>query len=104
MTSERRKLVHVFATFGAGGPQIRAVQLMRHLGPRYRHVVMAMDGCTAAAEHLPSDVEVEFVAAPRSRGLPAVVGAQRRWLRAADADLVLTYNWGAIESVIATRS
>ena len=49
MSAAPRRYVHVFATFGAGGPQVRAVQLLQHLGPGREHVVMAMDGRTEAA-------------------------------------------------------
>ena len=52
----RRRLVHVFATFGTGGPQVRAVQLMGHLGDEYEHVVMAMDGNSDARALLPDNV------------------------------------------------
>ena len=44
--SARRRFVHVFATFGPGGPQVRAAQLMRHLGPDVEHVIQAVDGVT----------------------------------------------------------
>jgi len=97
------KLIHVFSTFGAGGPQVRAVQLMKQLGPGYRHLVMAMDRRTEASAQLPDGVAVELVERPPTRGFPATVRAQRRWLRGQRPDLVLTYNWGAIESVVAAR-
>jgi len=104
MTSPRRTFVHVFATFGAGGPQVRAVQLMARLGPTFRHVVMAMDGRCEARDQLPAGHAVEFVAAPARGGLLATVRRLRRWLAASKPDLVLTYNWGAIEAVLAARS
>lgn len=104
MTSPVRTFVHVFATFGAGGPQVRAVQLMAHLGAGYRHVVMAMDGHTEASAQLPAGLDVEFAPPPARRWLPGMVRAQRRWLARGKPDLVLTYNWGAIESVLAARS
>ena len=37
-------LLHVFSTFAVGGPQMRFVALAAAFGPRYRHIVMAMDG------------------------------------------------------------
>lgn len=99
-----RRLVHVFATFGAGGPQMRAVELIRHLGADCAHIVMAMSGDTAAAARLPADRDVTFVSAPPRAGFRATVRAQRGWLRELRPDLVLTYNWGAIETVAAARS
>jgi glycosyltransferase involved in cell wall biosynthesis len=104
MTSPARRFVHVFATFGAGGPQVRAVQLMAQAGDGCRHVVLAMDGHEEAKQQLPAGVHVEFAPPPKQRGLLATVRHQRRWLAGQAPDLVLTYNWGAIESVLAARS
>ncbi len=94
----RARFVHVFSTFGAGGPQIRAVQLMARLGAAAQHVVMAMDDNTEAQAQLPPGVEVTFVPPPPRAGTLSTVSRQRRWLAAQQPDLVLTYNWGAIES------
>lgn len=104
MNGNTRRCVHVFSTFGAGGPQIRAVQLMRHLGPGFRHVVMAMDGRTEAREQLPPGIDCTFAAPPHKGGFLATRRAQRRWLRTQSPHLVLTYNWGAIETAAAARS
>jgi len=98
-----RRFVHVFATFGAGGPQVRAVQLMARLGGDVEHVVMAVDGCTDARAQLPAGVRCEFAPPPERAGLFATIRAQRQWLRAQRPDLVLTYNWGAIETTEAAR-
>jgi glycosyltransferase involved in cell wall biosynthesis len=103
MTAPRLRFAHVFATFGRGGPQVRAVQLLHHLGGDVEHVVMAMDGDTGARALLGDNVAVAFVEPPPVRGYLAVRKAQRAWLAAQHPDLVLTYNWGAIETVAAAR-
>lgn len=103
MTERTRRFVHVFATFGTGGPQVRAVQLMQHLGKDVQHVVMAMDGNVDARAMLPAGLAVTFAEAPKVRGFLATRRSQKAWLEAQDADLVLTYNWGAIETVAAAR-
>lgn len=99
-----RTIAHVFATFGAGGPQVRAIQLMARLGAGHRHVVMAMDGRTDAAAQLAGDLDVTIVPPPPRAGFFRTVRSQTRWLEATAPDLVLTYNWGAIESVAAARA
>jgi glycosyltransferase involved in cell wall biosynthesis len=101
--SARRRFVHVFATFGRGGPQVRAVQLMQHLGDEVEHVVQAMDGNTDARELLPASSSVTFAAPPPRGSFFATRKVQAAWLGAQRPDLVLTYNWGAIESVAAAR-
>ncbi len=103
MSQRGLRCAHVFSTFGAGGPQIRAVQLMGQLGALHQHVVMAMDGNTDAKAQLPAGVVCEWVPPPPKGGFVATVRAQRRWLAALRPDLVLTYNWGAIETVAAAR-
>ncbi|MBL8725165.1 MAG: glycosyltransferase [Planctomycetes bacterium] len=103
MTADR-PFVHVFATFGAGGPQIRAVQLLAALGPGRRHVVVAMDGRTEALAQVPQGLAVRCVPPPPRAGMLATVRALRTLLRAERPALVLTYNWGAIEAVWAARS
>jgi glycosyltransferase involved in cell wall biosynthesis len=103
MNGPPRRFVHVFATFGAGGPQVRTVQLLAQLGPCCHHVVMAMDGRTEAAAMLRDNVACEIVSPPPRRGFLATVRAQAAWLREQRPDLVLTYNWGAIETAAAAR-
>ncbi|MCU0867060.1 MAG: glycosyltransferase family 4 protein [Planctomycetes bacterium] len=101
MNGTGRRCVHVFATFGAGGPQIRATQLLAHLGPDFCHVVLAMDGRTEAKAQLPPGIDVQFAEPPPRGGFLATMRTLRRRLRELQPDLVLTYNWGAIEAAAA---
>ncbi|MDA7936446.1 glycosyltransferase [bacterium] len=103
MSERKRRFVHVFASFAAGGAQVRAVQLMHHQGSACEHIVMALDGNTDARQMLSKDIEVSYVAPPKDRRFFAMRKKQVAWLREQDADLVLTYNWGSIESVAAAR-
>ncbi|MFO0276723.1 MAG: glycosyltransferase, partial [Planctomycetota bacterium] len=95
--------LHVFATLGAGGPQVRAMQLLRHLGPGIEHVLVAMDGCTDVLAQAPACVPVRVLQAPARGGVLANVKALQALLAAERPDLVLTYNWGAIEAAWAAR-
>lgn len=93
-----RVLLHAFSTFKLGGPQARFVQLAHAFGPDYHHVIVAMDGNFAAAERLDSTVSWEVLAFQNQRGGGlANRGALRTLLRQRRPDLLLTYNWGAIE-------
>ncbi len=47
-----RVLLHAFSTFKLAGPQTRFVQLANAFGPRYRHVIAAMDNCFDAGQCL----------------------------------------------------
>ena len=94
-----RNLLHVFSTFAAAGPQVRTARLIAALGPSWRHSILAMDGCTDARSLLPAEVEI-LEPLPRA-GTLGTVRALRRLMRGLRPDLLLTYNWGAIEAVLA---
>lgn len=99
----RRTALHVFSTFGAGGPQIRMTQIAARM-PGWRHLIVPLDGDAAAAAQLPASADCELLPAPPRRPFLASVRAFRAELRQRRPDLLLTYNWGAIECVAAARS
>jgi glycosyltransferase involved in cell wall biosynthesis len=96
------RLLHVFSTFAPGGQQTRTVSLMNALREEFAHVVMAIDGCFDAVKRIAPDVEFRVEPPPRKGALatPAGLAGTLRRLR---PDLLLTYNWGAIEAVLAAR-
>jgi len=99
----RRRALHVFATFGAGGPQVRMTQLVQRMGDAWQHAVLALDGDLAAAAQLPAGAACELLPTPARRGFLGSMRAFQQLLAAQDPDLLLTYNWGAIECVAAAR-
>ena len=101
--SGTRLALHVFATFGKGGPQVRAAQVLAHMGPGWRHRIIAMDDNTQAAVLLPAEIGVEFAPAPANLGFLASMRVFAQRLRQDQPDLLLTYNWGAIEAVAGAR-
>lgn len=99
-TEPKRHLLHVFSTFGVGGPQMRFVTLANALQRKYRHTVMAMDGDRDAAPGLDGSLDCTFASMPvvKSSGISlANLRNARRLLRTLNPDLLLTYNWGSIE-------
>ena len=96
-------ILHVFATFAVGGPQVRFAALANRFGPRWRHAIVAMDGNTRlprAAVRRTLDVSFPTVAIRKGDTL-ANVRRFRRVLRQLRPDVLVTYNWGAIEWAIA---
>lgn len=97
-----RTLLTVFATFGVGGPQVRFAAVANRFPNRYRHLIVAMDGATAARERLASELDVTF---PSIRIRKGDTLTNRRTFRAAlrewRPDLLVTCNWGAIEWAMA---
>jgi glycosyltransferase involved in cell wall biosynthesis len=90
-------LLHVFPSFQTGGSQRRFAALANHFGGRFTHTIIALDGCTEARALLDQGLRVTFVdAEPKANPLATILRA-RRHLRALQPDLLVTYNWGAME-------
>jgi glycosyltransferase involved in cell wall biosynthesis len=98
------RLLHVFATFAPGGPQVRTARLMNAFGGAYRHSVVSMDDRTDARELVDAGVPLEVLPTPPRRGSLATARAMRALLREHRPDLLLTYNWGSIDTALAGRT
>jgi len=100
------RILHLHSGFNLGGKEARAVRLMNLWGTRAHHTVVsadhaAMGARSAIAQAVPCDFPTDGV--PSLRGRP---GLRRyaRWARYMRGfDLVLTYNWGAMDAVMAHR-
>lgn len=98
MVGRPRTLLHAFSTFQLGGPQARFVQLANALGPDYEHHIVAMDNRFDAGKRLAAQVRWHAVEMDvRKGGLLANRSRCRQQLQRLQPDLLLTYNWGAIE-------
>lgn len=97
------RILHAHSTFGRGGKEARAVQLMNAFGPAAEHsVISASPGELGAREALAPGIEADFPQdAPPLSGRPGLARLFRlsRYMRR--FDLVLTYNWGAFDAVMA---
>lgn len=90
--------LHVFSTFGHGGVAIRMASIINQFGDRFRHTIVALDNCYATANRVDPELAVAYADAPFPRsGLGHTIARARRFVGAAGADVLLTYNWGAIE-------
>lgn len=90
-------LVHVFPSFQTGGSQRRFASLANHFGNRFVHTVIALDGCTDAKALLDPALRVDFIeGVPKADPVTTMMRA-RSCLRDLAPDLLLTYNWGAME-------
>ena len=99
------KLVHVFATFAVGGAQVRFAALAGGLGSEFEHVVVSLDGVCGAERLVPPDVRLRLRPLRACKGRLSVrnLWTFRAVLREERPDLLLTYNWGAIEWALADR-
>ena len=103
MSDPQKHLLHIFPTFAVGGSQMRFAQLARLHGARYRHTVIALDGKTDMAARLQGlPVTCHELAYDKRKPLDSF----RRFrdaLRTLRPDVLLTYNWGAIEWALINR-
>src|SRR2546428_2880854 len=99
-----KHVLHVFPSFGIGGVLLRMVRIINHLGKRFRHTVVALDNNFDAAAGFTGDLDVTLVPVRgvSRRMLHNLVGGALA-LRRLRPDLLLTYNWGAIEWAAAGR-
>ncbi|HEX6376495.1 MAG TPA: glycosyltransferase [Allosphingosinicella sp.] len=97
------RILHAHSTFGRGGKEARAVRLMNAFGGAAEHaVISAAPGELGARDALAPEVRVDFPDnAPPLTGLPGLPRLFRlsRYMRG--FDLILTYNWGAFDAVMA---
>jgi L-malate glycosyltransferase len=97
-------ILHVFPSFGIGGVPLRMVRVINHMGMRFRHTVIALDNNFEAADGFAGDLDLTLSLSPDSKknALHSVLGSALA-LRKLRPDLLVTYNWGAIEWAMANR-
>jgi glycosyltransferase involved in cell wall biosynthesis len=94
--SQAPLMLSVFATFAVGGQQVRFIALANHYGTRFRHAIIAMDGCVEAGARL--QVEAAYPQVEIRKGdLLGNVRRFRRVLRELRPDVLVTHSWGSIE-------
>lgn len=97
------RILHIHSSFDPGGKELRAVRLMNAFGAAIEHtVVSAVPGAVGASRLVDPAIRVAY-----PDDFPALTGkpfpGRLRQLAAAmkPFDLVLTYNWGAMDAVLA---
>lgn len=97
-------LLHVLPTFVPAGLELRTVNLIAGFGHELRHSILSMDGRTDAAARLPAGAPVRILPSPPKAGSLLTAARLREVLLRERPDLVLTYNWGAFDMLLAARS
>lgn len=97
-------ILHCHSTFALGGKEARAVALMNAWGDRARHTVLAAADDWGAREAIAPGIAVDLPRdAPSLNGKPGVRRYRELARYMARFDLVLSYNWGAMDVVGARR-
>lgn len=99
------RVLHLHSTFSAGGKEVRCARLMNAWGPRLAHtIVSAEPAAMAAAALIDPQVAVSYPADfPSLKGRPMPPRLARLAAAMRGHDLVCTYNWGAMDAVMAHR-
>lgn len=103
MSARATHVVHLFSTFDAGGPQVRTAHLIGLLPDRFDHTIVAMDGRYGCKSLLPERSGIRCVELPFRTDTGWTAFKLGRFLRVQRPDLLCTYNWGAIEGILAGR-
>jgi L-malate glycosyltransferase len=98
-------VLHCHSTFSLGGKEARAVALMNAFGDRARHtIVSSVPGALDARKAIAAGIDARFPeSAPSLTGRPSVARYRDLAEYMRGFDLVLTYNWGAMDAVMARR-
>ncbi|MGN6376378.1 MAG: glycosyltransferase [Sphingomonas sp.] len=99
-------ILHIHSTFAPGGKELRAVRLMNAFGDAARHtIVSAMPDQLGAREAIAPGIKYEIAQDPPPlTGRPSVSRYDEISRMMSRFDLVLTYNWGAMDAVMAGRA
>ena len=97
-------LVHVFPSFGHGGVPIRIATVINKLGKRYRHTILALDRNFSSQSRLDKEIDIALhdPKIDKSRPIKSLFDI-RRQLVELHPDLLLTFNWGAVEWALTNR-
>jgi glycosyltransferase involved in cell wall biosynthesis len=98
-------ILHLHSSFSLGGKEARAVQLMNAWGGAARHtIVSGVPDALGARDAIAPGIAYEIAQNPPPlTGRPSVARYEAIARFTRGFDLVLTYNWGAIDGVMARR-
>lgn len=97
------RILHLHSTFAAGGKELRCVRLINAFGPKVAHSIVSaeperMDAAAGIARGIKVDYPRDF---PPLKGRPTPGRLQKLARAMQGYDLVLTYNWGAMDAAMA---
>ncbi len=102
-TNMRPRMLHLHSTFAAGGKEVRCAQLINAFGHKLSHdIVSAVPESMEAQRLISSSLPVAYPASfPSLQGKPLPPRLMRIAKAMKPYDLILTYNWGSMDAVMA---
>ncbi|MDN3645808.1 glycosyltransferase [Pontixanthobacter aestiaquae] len=97
------RILHLHSTFAAGGKEVRCAQLINAFGRKVRHDIVSavpesMEAQKLISPKLPVTYPSDF---PSLQGRPLPPRLMRIAKAMKPYDLILTYNWGSMDAVMA---
>jgi len=100
--SKTPKILHLHSTFDAGGKELRNVRLINEWGKQVDHAIVSGDlEKRGAARLIGKKARVSWPKFPPLQGKPTPGRLAALGKAMAGYDLICTYNWGAIDAVMA---
>jgi glycosyltransferase involved in cell wall biosynthesis len=103
MSAGKAPILHLHSSFDEGGKELRCVQLINAFGPGVMHaIVSAKPDAMGAAKLISRSIPVAYPTKfPSLKGLPTPGRLKRIAEAMKGYGLILTYNWGAMDAVMA---
>ncbi|WP_432200771.1 glycosyltransferase [Erythrobacter sp. W53] len=105
MSSGKAKpsLLHIHSEFGEGIAAARCVQLINAFGAKFEHSLVSADAVqSSAAQNIKRTAKVSMLTGfPALSGMPTPGRLQKLARAMQGYDLILTYGWGAMDTVMA---
>lgn len=97
------RILHLHSTFNRGGKELRAARLINAFGPGIEHaIVSSQPEALSASDAIETRLQVRYpIDFPSLAGTPTPGRLQRIARAMLGYDLVLTYNWGAMDAAMA---
>jgi glycosyltransferase involved in cell wall biosynthesis len=100
------RILHLHSSFALGGKEARATRLMNLIGDRAEHTILsAVPDALGARDAIDPGIKVAFPgeAAPPLHGKPSLPRYRALARYMYGFDLLLSYNWGSMDAVMAHR-
>ncbi len=102
MTAKTPRILHLHSTFDPGGKEVRCARLINAFGKEAEHAIVSGDlERRGAASLISPKVKVSWPKFPSLQGRPTPGRLNKLAAAMAGYDLICTYNWGAIDAVMA---
>ena len=96
------KVLHVVPSFGLGGMEKIICAIINHTYLAYRHQILSLDSNYDAFQWVKSD-HVEKIKFSKMGGFVDFISNLHKIIRHLSPDLLMTYNWGAIDAIWIAR-